>query len=130
MKVLTDLVFEIYMIIFLDNMLLASWLKLKQIISPKMLNNLKETCRARAILVLDITETVLGLKEHRSSFKVVTLTVKNKQKATAESENYLKLLTYNTRIMKIILSKGITFLLVSVFMCALAFDSGCCRFLT
>lgn len=88
MKVLTDLVFEIYMIIFLDNMLLASWLKLKQIISPKMLNNLKETCRARAILVLDITETVLGLKEHRSSFKVITLTVKNKQKATAESENY------------------------------------------
>lgn len=121
MKVVTDLIFEIYMIIFLDNMLLASWLKLKQIISPKMLNNLKETCRARAILVLDITETVLGLKEHRSSFKVVILTVKNKQKATVESETYLKLLTYNTRIMKIILSKGITSLLVSVFMCALAF---------
>lgn len=79
MKVLTDLVFETYTIIFLDNMLLASWLKLKQIISPKMLNNLKETCRARTILVLDITETVLCLKEIRSSFKVVTLTVKNKQ---------------------------------------------------
>lgn len=61
-----------------------------------------------------IRETVLGLKEHRSSFKVVTLTVKNKQKATVESENYLKLLTYNTRMMKIILRKGITYLLVSV----------------